>query len=627
MRKISISTIIITLVLWAILPLIFFPQMMWSFHSPKMLSLKLLTAVLYIIHLIRWMRLRIFHFKLNLIDILITLQPLVLFGMYLFYDHYENVPSNIGVLIYILLFYWNLHLLFTLSDNSNNFSSFTQYCLWILVAVCFIESIIGFFQYAGIISFTEAIVYESVVIGTMSNANELAAYLASVIPLLLGLLYLKKRKNSKIFVVPVLFFTSSILYLTKSRGAWIGLLGGLIIYFMPNILKYWRRINKRIVKVSLIVVVLCTGFLMSYKLYLMNKESGSGRIFLWKVTSKMITEFPLSGLGLGNYGVKYLDYQALFFSQDGNEIFYDYAANIKQAHNEYLHIFAERGLIGVIIFIIIIILFYRYGLKAYNKSKHENKIIIKMFSSSITVILVHGFFDCPLNSLPVMLVFYFGLALISNISKETNESPLIETEYTLKKWDFNIPIKAGILIFSLLFVYIGWQSFKEAGAYINWREGMNSANSGNWPQAITFYKEAVSDLPDEGELHFHLAGAYVINDKPLDALPEFEKALKSFNDKNIYMSRSVAYSMLENYNLAENDLNTVIGMYPHLLIPRFELAQMYLETENINKAKKYLKSILEVKPKIFNQNTRMIKKAAADLLMQIDSHTIDQKEH
>lgn len=66
-----------------------------------------------------------------------------------------------------------------------------------------------------------------------------------------------------------------------------------------------------------------------------------------------------------------------------------------------------------------------------------------------------------------------------------------------------------------------------------WKNGFQLINSKNLHQAIKSYEKALHHLPAEGELHFHLGGAYLLNKEFNVAINEFEIALKTFNDKNI----------------------------------------------------------------------------------------------
>lgn len=71
---------------------------------------------------------------------------------------------------------------------------------------------------------------------------------------------------------------------------------------------------------------------------LMNPESFRLRLTYWNVGWRMFLANPISGVGLGNFGPAYPRYQ------------YFGAADVKEAHNGFLQIFSETGLIGGLLF-------------------------------------------------------------------------------------------------------------------------------------------------------------------------------------------------------------------------------------------------------------------------------------
>jgi O-antigen ligase len=72
------------------------------------------------------------------------------------------------------------------------------------------------------------------------------------------------------------------------------------------------------------------------------------RLQIWRDTTRIIRDFPLTGTGLNTYGVAMLHYQTV---DDGNQYV--------EAHNDYLHVAAEGGLLLGIPILITLALFIR----------------------------------------------------------------------------------------------------------------------------------------------------------------------------------------------------------------------------------------------------------------------------
>jgi O-antigen ligase len=530
-----------------------------------------------------------------------------------------------NIVFFLIVFFWLLQISFINNTSIETNIIYLKKYLWILLIICILESVYGLAQYWQIVPFQERMVYKTVIIGTIGNTNSVGGFLAAGIPLFIGLHYLCKAKIQKIVVILGIMLTFYVLVLTKSRGAWFALIIGLAIYYWPISIIAWKRIKNIFFRIIIILLVIGMLFLILFSLYSINKSSILGRIFIWKVTMQIVNEHPIFGVGYGNFSVKYLDYQSKFFENPDNSIYLDHAANVKQAHNEYLHVLAETGFVGLVLFILILVTFYRicYCLIHFYKNSDIQKIG-RILMASTTIILIHSFFDCPLHGLHICMIFIFNLASISAIAKKIS----ITTGQAAKH--LIIDIKTIHLKFRYKFIYIVliivlfligiWKSFRniqEAKGYILWKNGMEYTLHENWENGIQHYRKALHYLPHKGELHFHLGGAYVMNKQYKLALPEFKKASLSFNDKNIYLTEGMAYQGLKDYESAERSYSKAISMQPNLLFPQFLLGSMYNESNQQEKAIPILKNILSSIPKIQNHDTKVIRIAAGNLLDSI----------
>jgi tetratricopeptide (TPR) repeat protein len=153
--------------------------------------------------------------------------------------------------------------------------------------------------------------------------------------------------------------------------------------------------------------------------------------------------------------------------------------------------------------------------------------------------------------------------------------------------------------------------------YKLWKMGQVQANRHSWNSSIKLYQKALQYISHEGELHFHLGGAYVMNQEYKKALPQFKASLENFHDKNIYLSCGMAYQQLNDYHSAEKNYQRVISMFPNLLFPRYLLGKMYYESGQVKKAENILESIIYINPRIYNKDTEAIKDAARELLKSI----------
>jgi putative inorganic carbon (HCO3(-)) transporter len=148
------------------------------------------------------------------------------------------------------------------------------------------------------------------------TANILASYIAMVIPLAMA------QKKSVWLILP-LFFA---LLLTKSLGATICLFLAVGVYF------YLCGSFKTKHALLLAGVLIIIGFVFNatrsatQKEYVKISFSTEMRMNYWRDTLDTIKAHPLTGVGLGNFNL----------------------AHSRYAHNTYLQIWAEMGLLGII---------------------------------------------------------------------------------------------------------------------------------------------------------------------------------------------------------------------------------------------------------------------------------------
>ena len=69
-----------------------------------------------------------------------------------------------------------------------------------------------------------------------------------------------------------------------------------------------------------------------------------GRLMIWGITSRMIADHPLTGVGAGNFTVRLHEYY-------GDDLdFSNVHTNWVQPHNDFLWVFVEKGVLGIVLF-------------------------------------------------------------------------------------------------------------------------------------------------------------------------------------------------------------------------------------------------------------------------------------
>lgn len=317
-------------------------------------------------------------------------------------------------------------LFFILVGSFLDFKKLAQY----FIAGAILQSIFGIYQFLtqstfvfkwlGLVSHPVAEAGTSVIVGdtfgrvmrsygSFSHPNVFGGYLVVSI-ILTVLLYLKEPVKStfgKIFQMSILGIQVAALFFTFSRSAWIvtGLFFcGIFLFSVKNKFIY----KTQILKLSLFVGILSIFLTVTYwPLVYVRVARGSSheiqsvdeRIFGYREGFQIWKTSPLFGVGAGNY-------TRVLYQQNPNRPGWEY----QPVHNVPLLFLAEFGIVACILFLGIIVSFWRFALQN-SLQKYRSIFFVAIFFilslfdhyfySSYTGLLLFGIFFAA--------IFHFSL--------------------------------------------------------------------------------------------------------------------------------------------------------------------------------------------------------------------------
>ncbi|MEW6068888.1 MAG: O-antigen ligase family protein [Nitrospirota bacterium] len=241
--------------------------------------------------------------------------------------------------------------------------------------------------------------------GPFVNRNHYAGFIGMLIPLTLGLAFTRKSRERQLLFGFFGIIMSVSLFLSLSRAGIISFFMGIAVF---GFFLLWHKFRAK--KEMAIATFLCIIFL--YLLYIgidpvidrfyKTDITHEERLVVWSATLKAFKDFYLTGSGIGTF----LHVFPLYSPENITSI-YDHA------HNDYLELILEVGIIGTVLLFSFLFFFIRFILKG----KWEGRIgIIKIsMLSSITTIAIHSIFDFNLHipSNALMLSALFGMAFAS----------------------------------------------------------------------------------------------------------------------------------------------------------------------------------------------------------------------
>ena len=240
--------------------------------------------------------------------------------------------------------------------------------------------------------------------GTFPHPNILAVFMFICIFFTFYLFLNKKNSFKKyLFLSIVFFFLFSTLFLTYSRLAILAFLLSSIIYFIILFGK-----NKKQVLGLFLLIIICLSIITYFawpevlsRFHISaGEQSIDLRLFYSQTSLLIIQEYPLFGLGFGNFVWEIRQMLDLLSSWMHQPV-----------HNIYLLIASETGLIGLFAFLMFLYqLFRQFNKKLKNKKYYLLLIIFCVFLSL-------GFFDHYFWTLQQgQLIFWIALGLIAGYS-------------------------------------------------------------------------------------------------------------------------------------------------------------------------------------------------------------------
>ena len=206
--------------------------------------------------------------------------------------------------------------------------------------------------------------------GLYGHPMTLAGFLTIGIPVLFCLLMDWHQKWNNLFTLAIFFFVAFVgLLLNGTRGAWLAVLVAVPVssLFVDFSLKK---------AFFLLSLLLATALIFLDSPRLQNRaqsitsttlQSNTERVLMWNSAIKMFKDYPITGVGLGQYTHRY---QTEYISSEAKE------RSQNHAHNNLIQMLAENGIVGFSAFIAFFGFIFVTSLVALFKKKKKYGAVI-----------------------------------------------------------------------------------------------------------------------------------------------------------------------------------------------------------------------------------------------------------
>jgi len=329
-------------------------------------------------------------------------------------------------------------------SNTERSDGIIQYAYWILFFLMFIsifktkkdwQIIFSIFIFTALINCIYGFAHFSSqprLFGLFGNSSFLAGFLIFAIGFCLLFLFKRFKPFTEktpiwfvFLVVALVLFFATTLFLTQTRGAYLGVLLGFIIFSVLSSIYFWRKSKRTFVVLTTILFVVLASLILMFVFResqfikrmpivyrvanITHTTSVQDRLSQWSTAITAFKERPILGWGPETFDIvtnKYYDYKIGIY-----EPWFD------RPHNQAFQYLAEGGIVLFGAYLFLVAMVFRLIFKIFKKEKILGSLLFAIYIGYIIQSLI--LFD----AFPMFLGLFVLLALIYYL--QTESSPAV----------------------------------------------------------------------------------------------------------------------------------------------------------------------------------------------------------
>lgn len=247
--------------------------------------------------------------------------------------------------------------------------------IYFLVGVEFLFFVVEIVQRGGISDFRLE--------GSFANPNSFAEFYVPTLIILVGFWFVHHGKEGRGMLSLFIILDAIMILFTFSRGGWISAFAGLVvmIYFLHR----YKLIRSRELGMLVLAGV---AFLIIFHQPILSRlhfgdESAHSRIYLNKIAWAMIQSHPIWGIGVNTFPFLMRDYY-----HPGLQLH----TWLHTVHNQYLLVWAEMGIPGIVSFLALLVGSWRVALKVFRR-EGKYRFLALFLGSAIFANALHMMVD------------------------------------------------------------------------------------------------------------------------------------------------------------------------------------------------------------------------------------------
>ncbi|MFA4941901.1 MAG: O-antigen ligase family protein, partial [Patescibacteria group bacterium] len=403
---------------------IFTSRTMYPWNFGKVILFQVLVEILLVLALVYFGMGKEKRFRrLNLLDYLVlfffgTQILSAIFGINFIRSFWGDQQRSQGIFTWLHfgVFYFLLRQFFVSRKDWENLA------IWIL-GISFVSILLAWF--GRYLPFLDGVIDKNARIsGMIGNPIFLASYLIILIFLGFALFFLLEKENKwRFFGLGMGIINLITLFFTQSRGAFIGLLAGLLaIWILFSFFGSSGRFKKFIFIAGAVVLILIGGtyifnakssylkniFPAASRLLDINLKTATAetRLMAWKIAWKSWEDKPIFGWGIENFQDAFdKHYDPGFLKHSMSETVWD------RPHNYPLEVLSTYGLVGFFVYLAVVVVLFSYLAKTVKREEDgRKKFGLVILSGAGVAYIIQNCFG--IESSNAMQLWFLLLALV-----------------------------------------------------------------------------------------------------------------------------------------------------------------------------------------------------------------------
>ncbi|MCM8825598.1 MAG: O-antigen ligase family protein, partial [Candidatus Omnitrophica bacterium] len=448
----------------------------------------------------------------------------------------------------------------------------------ILIVSSALVAIYGILQHFGFDIFNWSI--KNSALSTFGRRNFAGEFLVLILPWSLFTILGSKRFH-KLFFVVIFSLLVFHLFLTFTRASWIGFIFSMLVTGLLLLKIGFKTALKKAYAIFLILL-----FVLNAHAGVFQFEKGTlkSRLLIWKTSIEMIKSRPVSGYGTGNFEVAYYR-----FASERQDVFIPQNQRVDRAHNEFIEVAVENGIIGLFLFLFFVFEIYKMFWRIFIAvdGKIEEKLVSVFAIASISGILVNSLASFPLQTSSGCFFFFLNCGILSRMYFSIRGQLPAEKKFSYPGIAFlSMAMVCAVIVFAVAALYSSYSLEKSKKIL---RFAVERKDAVMWLFAEMNIKNAINYNPFNVETYFYAGKLYLVAGELEKSRENFQKALK-FNpySEQVLMNLAIVHQRMKNFESAEKYFLKAVSIGRNNKDVLKAIVNFYLETDRPDRAIFYL---------------------------------------